>query len=71
MELKELKKKKESDLHKILAQTRDKLRDLKFKDASKQLKDVRQIRKIRVTIARVLTLLNKKKIKQENKKARK
>ena len=58
MELKELKKKKESDLHKILARSRDKLRDLKFKDASKQLKDVRQIRKIRVTIARVLTLLN-------------
>ena len=69
MELKELKKKKESDLHKILAESRDKLRDLRFKDASKQLKDVRQIRKTRVMIARILTLLNELKIKQENKKA--
>jgi len=69
MELKELKKKKESDLHKILAESRDKLRDLRFKDASKQLKDVRQIRKIRVMIARILTLLNERKIKQESKKA--
>ncbi len=58
MELKELKKKSEKELHKILAESRDKLRDLRFKDANKQLKNVREIRKIRGTIARVLTLLN-------------
>jgi len=60
MEFKELKKKSVSDLHKVLAESREKLRDLRFKDASKQLKDVRQIRKIRATIAQVMTLLNKK-----------
>ncbi len=60
MDYKELKKKKESDLHKILAESRDKLRDLRFKDANKQLKNVREIRKVRETIARVLTLLNAK-----------
>lgn len=60
MELKELKKKKISDLHRILSEQRDKLRDLRFKDANKQLKDVRQIRKIRQTISRVLTLLNRR-----------
>ena len=60
MELKELKKKSEKELHKILAESRDKLRDLCFKDANKQLKNVREIRKIRGTIARVLTLLNSK-----------
>jgi len=58
MDFKELKKKKESDLHKLLAEFRDKLRELKFKDANKQLKDVRDIREIRRTIARILTLLN-------------
>ncbi len=61
MDFKELKKKKESDLHKILAESRDKLRDLRFKDANKQLKNVREIRVVRETIARVLTLLNAKK----------
>ncbi len=57
MELKELKKKKISDLHRILAESRDKLRDLRFKDANKQLKNVREIRKLRQTVARILTLL--------------
>ncbi len=61
MEYKELKKKTESELHKILAQSRDKLRDLRFKDANKQLKDIREIRVIRKTIAQALTLLNSKK----------
>jgi len=61
MEYKELKKKKESDLHKILAETRNKLRELKFKDANKQLKNVREIRTVRTVIAQILTLLNKDK----------
>ncbi len=59
MEFKELKKKNKGDLHKILAESRDKLRDLRFKDANKQLKNVREIRKIRKTIAQILILLNK------------
>lgn len=59
MELKELKKKSISDLHRILAESRDKLRDLRFKDANKQLKNVREIRKLRQTVARILTLLNR------------
>jgi len=58
MELKELKKKSISDLHRILAESRDKLRDLRFKDANKQLKNVREIRKLRQTVARIFTLLN-------------
>lgn len=61
MEYKELKKKKENELHKILAESRDKLRDLRFKDANKQLKNVREIRNVRDTIARALTLLNSEK----------
>jgi len=59
MEYKELKNKKESELHRILSELREKLRDLRFKDASKQLKNVREIRVVRKTIANVLTLLNK------------
>ena len=58
MEFKELQKKEIKDLHKILNESREKLRDLRFKDANKQLKNVQEIRKIRTVIAQVLTLLN-------------
>jgi len=59
MEFKELKTKDEKELQKILAQSREKLRDLRFKDANKQLKSVREIRVVRELIARALTLINK------------
>ena len=61
MELKELKNKKENELQSLLAKEREKLLDLKFKDANKQLKNIREIRLIKKTISRVLTLLNKSK----------
>jgi len=60
MEFKELKAKTEKELKQFLAESRDKLRDLRFKDANKQLKDVREIRVIKKIIARILTLLSKK-----------
>lgn len=60
MEWKELKIKTEKELHSLLAEYRNKLRELRFKDANKQLKNVREIRKTREVIARVSTLLNKK-----------
>ncbi len=59
MDLKELKNKSESELHRILAESRDKVRALRFKDESKQLKNVREIRETRTIISRILTLLNK------------
>ncbi|OGF26329.1 50S ribosomal protein L29 [Candidatus Falkowbacteria bacterium RIFOXYB2_FULL_47_14] len=68
MELKELKKKTISDLHKILAESRDKLRDLRFKDANKQLKNVREIRSVRRVIAWALMLISGDKNGKEGKK---
>ena len=59
MDFKELKSKTEKELKQFLGESRDKLRDLRFKDANKQLKDVREIRVVKKLIARVLTLLNK------------
>ncbi len=58
MEFKELKNKTEKELKQILSESRDKLRDLRFKDANKQLKNVREIRVIKKTIAKILTLIN-------------
>lgn len=61
MDFKELKNKSENELHRLLAELRNQIRELRFKDASKQLKDVREIREKRVTVANILTLLNSKK----------
>jgi large subunit ribosomal protein L29 len=58
MEFKELKKKTEKELQTMLAESREKLRIARFKDANKQLKNVREIRTARAVIANVLTLLN-------------
>ena len=58
IESKELKKKNPADLQKLLAEYRDKLRDLRFKDANKQLKNVREIRVVRRLISRISFLLN-------------
>ena len=58
MEFKELSKKTEKELQAILSETREKLRIARFKDANKQLKNVREIRAARNVVANVLTLLN-------------
>ncbi|MFA6393659.1 MAG: 50S ribosomal protein L29 [Patescibacteria group bacterium] len=61
MEMKEIKNKSQAELNRLLSEFRDKLRDLRFKDASKQLKNVRDIRKVRQDIARIMTVLNSNK----------
>ncbi len=59
MEFKELKNKDQKELQKLLVVNREKLRELRFKDSNKQLKNIREIRVLRASIAQVLTLLNK------------
>ncbi len=58
MEIKELKSKSQPELKKLLGETRERLRELRFKAANGQLKDVRDIREQRRIIARILTLTN-------------
>jgi large subunit ribosomal protein L29 len=60
MKFKELQNKETSDLHKLLAENREQLRQLRFKDAVNQLKDVRKIRNTKKAIARISTLLNQR-----------
>ena len=57
MDYKELKNLSEKEWQKILGETREKLRDLKFKVASNQVKNIRELRQAKKTIARVLFLL--------------
>ncbi|MFA5131301.1 MAG: 50S ribosomal protein L29 [Patescibacteria group bacterium] len=59
MEFKELKTKDKKELQNLLAVNREKLRELRFKDSNKQLKNIREIRVVRNLIAQILTLSNK------------
>lgn len=60
MDFKELQNKSEKELHDLLAESRDNLRELKFKAKENQLKNVSEIRKVRKAVAQILTLLNNK-----------
>lgn len=55
----ELKEKKETELRKLLAEDREKFRDLRFRISQAQMKDVREIRALRLRIARILAALNR------------
>ena len=57
---KELEKKSVQEWQKILVDAKEKLRDLKFKAAANQLKDVSSIKKVKKTIIRLMFLLNRK-----------
>jgi ribosomal protein L29 len=61
MELKELKMKNEKELNAFLSEQREKLREIRFRDASKQLKNIREIRMAKKMIARIHTVLKSKK----------
>jgi len=71
MEIKELRRKSEAELHKFLKAKREEFRDLRFKVAGKQHKDVRDLREVKKSIAKIMTILNEKKIvtsiKEKNK----
>ena len=58
--MKELTTKTSAELTKLLAESQEKLRDLRFKDSNRQLKNIRSIRVLKQDIARINTLLNKK-----------
>lgn len=65
MEIKELKDKNEAELKKLLASSREKLRDLRFGVSMGQLKDVREVRENRKVVAQVLTILkSREKVKK-------
>lgn len=59
-ELKDLKNKNIAELNALLAENRELLRELRFKDSNRQLKNVRQLRSIKKAIANILTVLNQK-----------
>jgi len=57
MKTTELQQKSKSELQKILSDNREKLRQLRFDLAAGKVKNVREVRKVKKDIARILTLL--------------
>ena len=53
----ELKQKPKPELQKLLIDSQERLRSLKFDLASGKVKNVREIRELKKNIARILTLL--------------
>lgn len=60
MKTKELKNKPRAELENLQRELRGKERDLRFKISAKQIKNVREIRELKKTIARINTLLRQK-----------
>lgn len=60
MKVSELCQKSEQELKNILQQTRNKLRGLRFSIELKQSKNVRELRKVRKQIAKILTIIKEK-----------
>ncbi len=60
MKFKELKTKSDKELQKLLTEWREKSRELRFKVSSEQLKNVREVRKAKKTLAQIMFLLSQK-----------
>ena len=58
MKFKELENKTEKDIQKMLTEAQSRLLELRFKVAANSLKNVREIRKLKKDVARMLTKLS-------------
>lgn len=56
--IKEFREKNIEELKRLLAEKREMVRKLRFEIASKQIKDVRNLRNSKKDVARILTLIN-------------
>jgi large subunit ribosomal protein L29 len=61
----ELKNLPKAELQKLLAEQRNKLKDLRFNLSFGKVKDISEVRKTKKTIARILTLLNQNNDKEK------
>ena len=59
MTIKELRQVTERELVNILREMQEKLRELRFKAVRRELKNVREVRDTKRTIARIMTLFKK------------
>lgn len=61
MKVVELRKKPKKELQRTILDLQEKIRELRFNLASGKVKNIKEIRRIRKDIARILTILKEKK----------
>lgn len=61
MKTSEIKNKSEKELNRFLMEKKEKIRDLRFLLSQGKVKNIREIRKAKKDIARILTVVNKNK----------
>ena len=67
MKTRDFRNKSEEELHSLLRQKREALRQLRFDLVAGKVKNLREIRAVKKDIARILTVINeKRKIKEIN-----
>ena len=64
MKAKELRQKSDEELKRLLSELREKIRRLRFEVQLKHLKNVKLLWKTKKDIARILTILNERKVKK-------
>ena len=62
MDVKELKNQSVKELHRRLAEKRDEWREYRHRSSERQLGQVRKLRVVRRDIARILTVINAKRV---------
>ncbi len=60
MKIKELRVKNETELKRLLVETQEKVRVMRFKVAQRQLKKVHEVKNVKRDIARILLVLKEK-----------
>ena len=68
MKIKELRNKDEKSLKKMEAVLREKMRALRFDLQAGKVKNVKEVKQVRRTIAQILTIIKEKKYAQETTK---
>lgn len=65
MRIEEIREKTTTELHDLLAENRRLLSDLKFRHSYEGIDNPMRIRELRRTIARILTVINERRIEEE------
>ncbi|MCK5413079.1 MAG: 50S ribosomal protein L29 [Candidatus Pacebacteria bacterium] len=66
MNAKEIREKSENQLQVLIKESKEKLKDLRFSLANRQLKDYSEIKKTKKDVARAKAILKEKKIISDN-----
>ncbi len=66
MTVQELRKKTDEQLKEVLSELRETVRDMRFQLVTRQLKDVKSLKKAKKNISRVLTIMKERELNEQS-----